>query len=505
MANNITQSAIEATGQSHNLSGAMQDFQALQENHAFLGAVAKEGQERSKAIAEYFASGAEQNKQQGLSLMQSGTVKKTMGFGFIALGASMKALSAIPFIGPINAAAGIEMMAKGAASVAEGVIDHSQGKNLIAAANEALEKATEHKIVSKDNAQVARKEINRSKIFERKVEALRQMLEELGIDNEDLTEEQLNKLKEQFAAGFDKHFEDAATTLLNGGIMAIDGLTDEDGKELGTQFFIKEGDDYFALDIPRDDLGNPLTGAQGEPLIKFDKESGRHLGDLVEDGEVKDLLEMKFRFVDALKNIAGELTTSSFDANGNEVAVPYDLDNRAHLEEFVDLVFKSSINGVRQGTVPAPLLFTEENGEPGFQRVEYDLDPLSANFGRTIPVGIFVSLFEIGGGADPRGNGIESFTYAIERSQRSLAEVGLNQGGQIYGFVGPVTNRQSNFATNVDNGDFGELSGRNSDAFAQFQSSISGTLGLNQVRNIFSAQRDILSGSQGDAVGEGRG
>ncbi|MDD9899128.1 MAG: hypothetical protein OXU45_09050, partial [Candidatus Melainabacteria bacterium] len=446
MPNNITQQAIDASSDSHKLTerATMQEYEQLKEGHAFLGQVAKEGQERSKAIAEYFASGAEQNKAQGENLMQSGTVKKTLGFGFVALGASFKAMAAIPFIGPIKASAGIEMMAKGAAQIAQGIVDHSQGKKLIAAANEALEKALSHNIISKDNAKVARKEINRSKIFERKIEILKQMLEEVGIDHEDLTEEQIEKLKEQIAEGFDQNFEDAAQTLLNNGVMALDGLTDDQGNELGTQFFIKEGDEFVRLDVPEDEDGNPLRGANGEPLVRF-QEDGSGFGDVVEDGEVKDLLAMKFRFVDAIKSMAVGLTTSDFDADGNEVPVEYDLNNRAHLEEFVDLIFKSSITGVRNGLAPAPLAFTEQGGNPGLQRVEYDLDPLSENFGRQTPVGIFVTLDEIAGGPDPRGDGIESFTYAIERSQRSLAEVGLNQGGQIYGFVGPTTGRQADY------------------------------------------------------------
>ena len=506
MANSITQSAIEATGDSHKITekGTMQAYQQQKDVATFLGESAKTGQERSEAISEYFSSGAEQSKQQGMNLMQSGTVKKAVGFGFVALGASFKAMSAIPFIGPMNAAAGIEMMAKGAGKIAEGVIDHSQGKKLIAAANEALEKATSHKVISKDHGKVARKEINRSTIFERKIEVLRQMLDELGIENEDMSADDLEKLKMEFMENFDKNFEDAASTLLNGGIMALDGIQDEDGKETGTQFFIKEGDDYFALDVPRDDLDNPLTGDRGEPLIKFDEGEGRHLGELVTDEKLIDLLDTKFKFVDALKSIAGELSTTGYDSNENAVSIPYDLGNREDLEEFVDLVFKTNINDIKQGRAPAPLLLTEENGEPGFQKVEYDLDPNSPTFGRTIPVGIFVSFFEMGGGEDPRGDGIESFTYAIERSQRSLAEVGLNQGGNIYGYVGPTTDRQQDFAQNTDSGDFGELSGRDSDAFAAFQSSISSTVELSQARSIFSSQRDILGGSQADAVGEGQ-
>ncbi|MDD9899192.1 MAG: hypothetical protein OXU45_09375, partial [Candidatus Melainabacteria bacterium] len=91
------------------------------------------------------------------------------------------------------------------------------------------------------------------------------------------------------------------------------------------------------------------------------------------------------------------------------------------------------------------------------------------------------------------------------RSQRSLAEVGLNQGGQISGLVVPTTVRQADYTQNTDIGYHASLSTRDSEAFANFLASGSSTTtNLGSVRSAFGASRDILSGSQADAVGDGQ-
>jgi hypothetical protein len=322
------------------------------------------------------------------------------------------------------------------------------------------------------------------------------MLNELGTENENLSEKQIKELKEKFMQNFDKFMEDGAQTLLNGGVMQVDGLQDKDGKNMGSQFFIKEGDDYFMLEVPRDENGNPLKGAEGEPLINLDKEHGS-FGTKVEDGDLKDLLDVKFRFVDELKRMAGGLTTMEFDVDGNATMVPYDLNNRAHLEEFVDLIFKTNISKIASGQVPAPLRFSEENGVPGLQKGEYDLDPNSPNFGRFTPTGIFVSFEDLGGGPDPRSKGIESYQLAIQRSTNALTELGLNQGGNIYNYVGPQQDHSNTGGGAVNT----SVSGKSSGAFAQFQSSITP---LSQVRGLIRQSTDILGGSAADRVPNGQ-
>ncbi len=495
MGNSIQEQATQAISSNSRLSqeGTIQSYQDLKDQSAFLADVAKESQERQQAVAKYMASGAEQNKQQGQTFMMTGSIKTGVGMGFIAMGAAMMAL---PFVqGP-----GLKMMVKGVEKVAEGAIDRNQGKKLLGLAEQALEEATRHSIMGKQEAKVAQKEMSRSRVFEAKIQVLRQMLNELGIENPNLSEKQLQELKVKFTQNFDKFMQDGAKALLNDGVMEVEGLQDKDGKKLGTQFFIKEGDDYFMLEVPRDENGDPIKGAEGEPLIKIDKESG-HLGTKVEDGDLKDLLDVKFRFVDELKKMSGGLTTTEFDADGHAMSVPYDLTNKAHLEEFVDLIFKTNVSDIASGKAPAPLHYSEDNGVPGFQKGEYDLDPNSANFGRFTPTGIFESFDDIGGGKDPRGKGIESYQLAIQRSQNALTELGLNQGGTIYNYVGPQEDHSGRGPTSPTNTD---TSGRSSDAFTQFKNSINSSVTLDQARGLIRQSTDILGGSAADAVPNGQ-
>ncbi len=496
MGNSIQEQATQAISSTSRLTqeGTIQSYQDLKDQSAFLADVAKENQERQQAIAKYMSSGAEQNKQQGQTFMMSGGIKTGVGMGFIAMGAAMMA---IPFAGP---SAGLSMMAKGAAQVAQGAIDKNQGKKLLGMAEQALEEATKHNIMGKQEAKVAQKEVSRSRVFESKIQVLRQMLQELGTENENLSEKQLQELKAKFTQNFDKFMEDGAKALLNNGVMEVDGLQDKDGKKLGTQFFIKEGDDYFMLEVPRDENGDPIKGAQGEPLVKVDRENG-HLGTKVEDGDLKDLLDVKFRFVDELKKMSSGLSTTEFDANGNAKMVPYDLTNRAHLEEFVDLIFKTNINDIANGVAPAPLHYSEDNGIPGLQKGQYDLDPNSPNFGRFTPTGVFESFGDIGGGSNPRGNGIESYQLAIQRSTNALTELGLNQGGTIYNYVGPQQDHSNSSTSQTSNNN---TSGRSSDAFAQFKNSINSSVTLSQARGLISQSTDILGGSAADALPNGQ-
>ena len=494
MGNNIQEQASQAISPGSRLSqqGTIQSYENLKQESTFLGDVAKEGQERQAALAKYASSGAEQNKQQGQTFMMTGSIKTGVGIGFVAMGAAMMAI-------PGGIGAALSMMAKGVTQIAQGAIDTNQGRKLIGMANQALEEAVKYKVLSKQEAKVAQKELSRGKVFESKIQVLKQMLQELGIENPDLSEKQIQEMKQKFTQNFDKFMQDGAQTLLSGGVMEVDGLQDKDGKNLGTQFFIKEGDDYFMLEVPRDENGVPIKGAEGEPLVKIDRESG-HLGTKVEDGDLKDLLDVKFRFVDELKRMAGGLTTTEFDADGQPMNVPYDLTNRAHLEEFVDLIFKTNIKDIASGAVPAPLHYSEEGGEPSLQKGQYDLDPNSPNFGRFTPTGIMVSFFDMAGGKNPRGNGIESYQLAIQRSQNALTELGLNQGGNIYNYVGPQQDHskigaQAATASNNSRGD----------AFTQFMSSVRPSVSLSQARGLIVQSTDILGGSSGDNVPNGRG
>lgn len=496
MGNSIQDQAMQAAGKSgHQITekSTISQYEQLRDQSNFLSSTAQETQQRQQAISKYYSSNAEQSRMQGQNFMTSGSIKTSMGIGFVAMGAAMMA---IPFIGPSQ---GFPMMTKGFEQIAMGAIDKGQGKKLLSMADQALEQATQYNILSKDEGKTARKETARSKMFEEKVEALKQMLSEVGIENENLTDEQIKQLKEQFSQNFDKFFEDAATSLLNGGVMAVDGLKDKDGKNLGTQFFIKEGDDFFAVDVPRDENGDPIKGAQGEPLIK--KDGDNYVASKVEDGDLKELLKVKFRFVDELKKMAGGLTATEFDSKGNQIAVPYDLNNQQHLEEFVDLVFKTNIQKVRNGTNPAPLQFSEVKGNPGLQRVQWDLDPNSRTFGRAKPVGIFVSFDDLAGGNNPRSNKMESYTQALQTSQSSLQELGLNQGGKLYNYTAPQG--KYGYSAESANNNTANSNASEADAFQQFLNSTS----LSSVRNLINstnASQDLLGGSVGDAVPQGQ-
>lgn len=495
MGNSIQDQAMQAASRNgHQISekSTISQYEQMRDQSSFLASASQETQQRQQAISKYYSSNAQQSQLQGQNFMSSGSIKTSMGIGFVAMGAAMMA---IPFVGP---AQGFPMMTKGFEQIAMGAIDKNQGKKLLAMANQALEQATQYNVLSKDEGKTATKETARSKMFEDKIQLLKQMLSEIGVENENLTEEQLKELKEKFTQNFDKFFEDAATSMLNGGVMAVDGLQDQSGKELGTQYFIKEGDDFYAVDVPRDENGDPIKGAQGEPLIK--KDGDNYVATKVEDGDLKELLKIKFRFVDELKKMATGLTTTEFDSSGNQIAVPYDLNNQAHLQEFVDLVFKTNIQNIRNGTSPAPLQFSQVNGHPGLQKVQWDLDPNSKDFGKANPTGTFVSFDDLAGGIDPRTNGMESYTQALQISQNALQQLGLNQGGNLYNYVAPQGEYGYSASTN-SGGSAADTT--EAEAFQNFLNSTS----LSSVRSLINstnASQDLLNGSVGDALPEGQ-
>ncbi len=479
MSNSLQEQGLAAAGQSHSLNtrSTIDEFDRMRQESQAASEAAQQQSTRFQAVAQYMSSGAEQEKAQGKSLVQAGNLKTSMGMGFIAIGA---AVMAIPMLGP---SLGFPMMVKGMEQVALGAVDRQQGNGMLQRAQEKLNEATNNEILGKQEAVVSRKEIARSQIFERKMKILEQMLKEVGIENRDLSEPEIQKIKAAFEANFDKFMGDAAKALANGGVMEIDGLKDANGKDLGLQYFIKDEDDgkFYKVNAARDENGEPILGASGEPLLDWENGATQ-----VEDGELLDLLKVKFRFVDELKNLAQTLTTTEVDGTGNIKLVPYDLNNADHMREFADLVLKSNVADVKSGRTPGPLKYTIEAGVEYFQEWDWSKD---------IPIGPKTPVDDLYGGKFDRGD-IESYQLAIERSQNALGALGLNAGGSRFNLLSRQGYTGLSSQSTTDRSSL-DATSRNSDAFKQF----------NTPRATIDAIRgnSVLDGSAPDDLPPGQG
>lgn len=479
MANSILEqaNALASNGGNRiNERSSLAEVERLQQEANNAASLAQSKQKRHQAVAQYHASGAEQDKIQGQNLLQQGSAKMMIGGALMAMGGVLMAMAAIPSMGPAMIAKGMAMIGQGLSQLIMGSVDMAQGRQAIARFLEKLELATKHHLISKDEQKIVRKEMTRSRIYEMKkqlledlMETLKPMLDQMGLDGTEMNEDQLTKW-------FDKMFEKGAEMLVNNGLLETDltdingqaMFTDEQGNEMrGNHYFMRDdaSGDIFSIEVARDTNGNPLTDALGGPLLNMNGGSKE-----VVEGELKEYLEAHFMMVRFAESIA---MSAGLD--------PHDL-NEAN--EFADLVHKTNITAIREGRLEAPVKIIFEGTEMFFQEWDYEND---------IPIGPKTPANELAGGDFDRGD-IESYQLGMERAEAAMEVLGFN-GGNRFNLLMSTTSYGLSPAR--DKGFLGGVSGRESEAFQNF-SDISTTL------DIARAQRDILAGSNSDDTGDSR-
>jgi hypothetical protein len=487
------------TGESRFQSrGNLDQLESQQSEANFAAQAAKNKQKAHQAVSQYMQSNAGAEEIQGKQLIASGNAKKAVGGGLMGMGFGMVAIGlALSIFGGSGAAlvsSGMTMVGQGVGQLVMGGVDVANGKGALLRAQEKLDKATDNNIMSKEEGKVVRKEMNRSKILEFKknalkdlVDTMRPQLEQMGVNPNELDEKALSKW-------FDKMFEQGADTLANGGVMETDLkdvngealFTDENGEALeGTFYFIRdeESGEFFQVEPATDEEGNIITGALGEPLL--DTEQGVNK---VVDGDLKRYLDLSFQFVDLAAQAARQLGTTEYNDLGESTYTGYDTNNLEHMKEFADLVGKTNIEAIESGQLEGPLKVIEEEGEIFLQKWDWVND---------IPIGLKIPFDEITGGTYDKGN-IESYQAAMDRSAAAFEELGIGAGSQTFNLLAAQDN--FNFRSTGSLGEssvgFGDLSGRDSDAFRNFSN----------VRNTLSLAREpsILESSTSDKTKDGK-
>lgn len=482
MANSIMQQAADLAsdgGNRINQRSSLAETERLQQEASNAASLAKVKQKRYQAVAQYNSSGAEQEKIQGQNLMQQGAAKKAIGGGLMGMGGAMVAMgfavsAATAGAGSALIGQGMGMIGQGVSQLVMGGVDQAQGKQALARFQEKLDLATNNDVLSKEENKIVKKEMMRSQVYEMKKQLLEDlmgvmqpMLDKMGVDGQDFNEDQLTKW-------FDKMMEDGAKTMANGGLLETDladingkaMFTDENGEEMtGNFYFMQDEDsgDIFQIEVARDNDGNALTGALGEPLLNMDGGAKE-----VEDGELKEYLKNIFMFADKAKSMA--------------LQVGLDPNDGAQANEFADLVAKTNLTDIKEGRTPAPLKILYEGNKVYLQEWDYEND---------VPIGPKTPADDLAGGEYDRGD-IESYQLALERSDAAMQTLGF-AGGSRYNLLMSTADFGLT-AEESNDGGFGSISGRDSAAFANF-GSVSTTL------DIAKSQRDVLSGSAADDTG----
>ena len=483
MANSIMQQASDLAsdgGNRINQRSSLAETERLQQEASNAATLAQAKQQKYQAVSQYQSSGAEQEKIQGQNLMQQGAAKQAIGGGLTGMGAAMVAAGFAVSAATAGAGAtligqGMTMIGQGLTQIVMGGVDQGQGKQALARFQEKLDLATKNDVLSKEENKIVTKEMRRSQVYEMKKQLLNDlmsvmqpMLDKMGEDGKDMTEDQMTKW-------FDKMMEDGAKTMANGGLLETD-LKDTDGKAMftdengnamegGNFYFMqdKETGSIFQLEVARDSDGNALTGALGEPLLNLDGGAKE-----VEDGQLKEYLKNIFMFADKAKNMA--------------MQVGLDPNDSAQANEFADLVTKTNLTDIKDGKIPAPLKVIYEGNKVYLQEWDYEND---------VPIGPKTPADDLAGGEYDRGD-IESYQLALERSDAAMQALGF-AGGTRFNLLNSTANFGISAETS-DAGGFGDISSRDSSAFANF-GSVSTTL------DIAKAQKDILSSSTADNTG----
>jgi hypothetical protein len=496
MANSIQdQASSMVKGQESRMEAraSVGELDQMKQEAEFASAAAKNRQQNYQNVAQYNSSGAKQQEIQGNTLKNTGNIKVVTGLGQIMMGGVMMAMAGIPGAGPAMLTQGLGLIAKGGTDVGMGMADINQGKVALSLAQEMLDKAVENKILGQEEATIVQKEKNRSEIFQYKLEIMEQlaevvkpMLEKAGINIQDLNEDKLAKV-------IDKLSEDAGKCLANGNIMEVDLAGDDkeaifkdsNGDELeGTFHFIRdeESGKFYQVELAYDENNNPTKGALGEPLLDTSKGMVE-----VEDGDLKDYLELKFLFVDKFKLLAKGLCFADSDANGNIKLTPYDTDNLAHMTEFADLISKTSFEDIKSGAIPAPRKFSADEQGSFFQEWDWE---------KNVPIGPKVYMSEIYGETKDMRSDIDNYQLALERSDTALQTLGMQSGGNVFNLLGSTGNIGLTPKKSPTESRFIDISSRDGQEFANFKS-------VSTTFDILRSQNNILEGSTGDDLPDG--
>jgi hypothetical protein len=292
----------------------------------------------------------------------------------------------------------------------------------------------------------------------------------------------------------DKFSEDASKCLANDGIMEVNleganregAFKDVNGNELnGTFHFIRDEKtkEFYKVELVYDEKDNVAKGALGEPLLDTSKGMVK-----VEDGDLKDYLELKFLFVDKFKLLAKGLTFADTDANGNIRLIPYDTNNREHMEEFADLIKKTNFKGIASGEITAPRKYSSDEQGGFFQEWDWDKD---------IPLGPKVYISEIYGETKDMRSDIDNYQIALERTDRALQTLGMQSGGNVFGLLSSSGNTSLSPKAKPTESRFLQITARDSGEFASYRN-VSSTI------DALRSQNNILESSTGDDLPEGQ-
>ena len=476
-----------------NVRASITELDRMKQEADFASEAASSKQRNFMAIAEFNRSGAMQDKAQGEALKMQGNAKVATGAATMMIGFVMVLVgAAVPMAGPAMVIEGLGLVVKGGADVAMGMVDIEQGKQALMRYQQRLDLAVENNILGKEEGAIASKEMNRARIMEFKkemmeelAEAIKPMLEQAGINSEEMTEDQLSKM-------MDKFMEDAGKCLANGGIMEVDlsgdqkeaQFTDEKGDELEGNFhFIRDEETgkFYKIELAYEQNGDPAKGALGQPLVDTSKGMVE-----VEDGDLKDYLKSKFLFVDKLKVLAKELSYVNFDPNEHVKLVPYDVNNTEHMREFADLIMKTNFEKIKSGAISSPLKYDLDSEGPFFQQWDWV---------KNVPVGPKVYIGELTGETKDMRSNIDNFQLALERSDYALKTLGIGAGGNVFKTLS--TSSDVGLASKkTGDSKLTDITSRESQEFSSFKS-------VTSTFDILRSQNNILESSSADDLPDG--
>jgi|GEM_PF-3082698 len=330
--------------------------------------------ERSKTLAaeararrDAQAAAGNGNMGAGSAQAAQGAVSMGMGVVQIIVGKIMMGVGE-----PGCKVAGIAMMVTGLGQVATGTMQMSQGNEKIAQGTSQLANAAQEGVISKEQAGVANKEMIRSQIFKSKLEMMEATMTELdqsgklkGANGEDLSQEQLDKLKAGGQEMFDKGFAAGAEAIRNGGIMSM-----QDGSD--TRYFIQTEEGQIGP-------VNVIKGEDGKPELDKHGSLQLDLKNPVEgDPELSDEKKLELMFNFAIMNQMKDMITGNAEAGitglsrieidpatGEVREGKFDILNPQHLDEFADLAEAAGKN-------PPPLKYDKDEKGLYFQAWDWD-------------------------------------------------------------------------------------------------------------------------------------
>ncbi len=334
--------------------------------------------------------------------------------------------------------AGITMMIAGAGQMAQGAMQMSQGNEKIAQGTTKLASAAQEGIISTEQAGVANKEMIRSQIFKSKIEMMEGTMQELnnsgklkGSTGEDLSQEQLEKLKSQGTEMFDKGFAAGADAIKNGGIMSI-----KDGDD--SRYFIQDKDGKFGeVNVVNGTDGKPQLDDQGRLQIDTENPATNRAAlsddkqlELVFDfaimNQMKDMITGHPEDLNANPPVKAQppLARIEIDPKTGEVKKSdFNLNNPQHMKEFADLVAAASKN-------PPPLKYDQDEKGLYFQKWDWTKGEATSDK---------VYVQDMAGGTIDK-NDPNWKTKAKSTAAEAFKKAGLGEDSDSYKLLKPLAN-----------------------------------------------------------------